>query len=130
MKLLLTVDPMSVYNPAAMNDCLFCKIIAGKIPAEIVYRGENVVAFKDINPQAPVHILVIPTKHIEKLTDPEANDGRMLSEIFSAIQKIAAENDLEKGFRVVTNCGAEAGQTVFHLHFHVLGKRPLTWPPG
>lgn len=113
-----------------MSDCLFCKIIEGNIPAEIVYRDDNVVAFKDINPQAPVHLLVIPVKHIDRLTNPEAADGKVLGAVFSAIQKLAEEMQLEKGFRVVTNCGPEAGQTVYHIHFHVLGKRALNWPPG
>jgi histidine triad (HIT) family protein len=113
-----------------MSDCLFCKIIEGKIPAEIVYRDEDVVAFKDINPQAPVHLLVIPVKHIDRLTSPEAADGKVLGAVFSAIQKLAKEMQLENGFRVVANCGPEAGQTVYHIHFHVLGKRTLNWPPG
>jgi histidine triad (HIT) family protein len=113
-----------------MNDCLFCKIVNGDIPADIVYRDENVVAFNDINPQAPVHILVIPTRHIRGLTSDEAKDGKMLSQVFTAIQKIAAEKGLDEGFRVVANYGAEGGQTVFHLHFHVMGKRTMTWPPG
>lgn len=109
---------------------MFCKIIDGTVPADIVYRDENVVAFRDINPQAPVHILVIPVKHVASLTSPEATDGKMLTEVFSTIQKIAADNGLEKGFRVVANCGEDGGQTVHHIHFHVLGKRILTWPPG
>lgn len=113
-----------------MSDCLFCKIVEGEIPADIIYRDENVVAFKDINPQAPVHVLVIPVRHIGRLTDPEASDGKVLSAIFSTIQKLAAELKLEQGFRVVANCGPEAGQTVYHIHFHVLGKRSLNWPPG
>ncbi|GAB1354560.1 MAG TPA: histidine triad nucleotide-binding protein [Candidatus Rifleibacterium sp.] len=113
-----------------MEQCLFCKIVDGKIPAEIVYRDDSVVAFKDINPQAPVHVLVIPVKHVAKLTDPAASDGKMLSQIFATIARLAGELGLEKGFRVVANCGDEAGQTVHHIHFHVLGKRRLNWPPG
>ncbi len=113
-----------------MEQCLFCKIVAGKIPAEIVYRDDSVVAFKDINPQAPVHLLVIPAGHVAKLTDPAAADGKMLSQIFAVITRLADEHGLEEGFRVVANCGDDAGQTVPHIHFHVLGKRRLTWPPG
>jgi len=113
-----------------MSDCLFCKIVEGKIPAEIIYRDEKVLAFKDINPQAPFHSLVIPTRHIDRLTSKEAANGELLSAIFSAIQKIADQHKLENGFRVVSNCGPDAGQTVFHIHFHVLGKRSLNWPPG
>jgi histidine triad (HIT) family protein len=110
--------------------CLFCKIVKGEIPADIVHRDDQVVAFRDISPQAPVHILVIPVKHIASLTEPEASNGEMLSKIFAVIQKIAADMKLDKGFRVVTNCGSDGGQTVDHIHFHVLGKRSLTWPPG
>ncbi len=113
-----------------MEQCLFCRIVAGEIPAEIVHRDENVVVFKDINPQAPVHLLAIPTKHIARLTQPEAADGVMLSQIFSVIQKMATGEGLDEGFRVVANCGDNAGQTVHHLHFHILGKRCLSWPPG
>jgi histidine triad (HIT) family protein len=113
-----------------MEQCLFCKIVAGKIPAEVVYRDNSVVAFKDINPQAPVHLLVIPVNHIERLTDKGASDGEMLSQIFAVIARLAEDLGLEKGFRVVANCGDDAGQTVPHIHFHVLGKRRLNWPPG
>jgi len=113
-----------------MEQCLFCRIITGEIPAEIVHRDENAVVFKDINPQAPVHLLVIPTRHIARLTDPEAADGKMLSQVFTVIQKMADEHGLEAGFRVVTNCGENAGQTVHHLHFHILGRRCMSWPPG
>ncbi len=113
-----------------MSDCLFCKIVDGKIPAEIIYRDEKVVAFKDINPQAPVHVLVIPVRHIDRLTSPEAAEGETLAAVFAVVQKLAADLQLENGFRVVTNCGPDGGQTVFHIHFHLLGKRSLNWPPG
>lgn len=109
---------------------MFCKIVAGKIPADIVYRDDSVVVFKDINPQAPVHLLVIPVQHIETLTAEGASDGKMLSQVFSVIGRLAGEHGLENGFRVVANCGEDAGQTVPHLHFHVLGRRRLHWPPG
>lgn len=109
---------------------MFCKIIDGKIPADIVYRDENVIAFKDINPQAPVHLLVIPVQHIDKLTAEGASEPQMLSRVFTVIGRLAVENGLEQGFRVVVNCGENGGQTVGHLHFHVLGKRVMSWPPG
>lgn len=109
---------------------MFCKIIEGKIPADIVYRDENVIAFKDINPQAPVHLLVIPVQHIDSLAADGADDPKMLSNVFSVIRMLAQEHALEHGFRVVANCGEDGGQTVGHLHFHVLGKRVLSWPPG
>jgi histidine triad (HIT) family protein len=108
-----------------MENCLFCKIINGEIPSSIVYQNDDVVAFKDINPQAPVHILVVPKKHIQCALDSEAADGKMLSAVFSAIAKIAKENKLDNGFRIINNCGADGGQTVPHLHFHLLGGRVL-----
>lgn len=111
-------------------DCLFCKIVSGDIKADIVYRDEDVLVFKDIDPKAPVHVLVIPTKHIERLTDREAANGKMLEKVFQAVQKIASELCLQDGFRVVSNCGHNGGQTVDHIHFHVLGQRQLNWPPG
>ncbi len=126
----LTKTTYKRYNPPAMVECIFCKIVKGEIPADIIYRDEQVVAFKDLNPQAPFHVLVIPTKHVEKVSDPEAANGEMLSGIFKAIQKLAKDNNLEEGFRVVTNCGEFGGQTVYHIHFHLLGKRQLNWPPG
>ena len=111
-------------------DCLFCKIINGEIKADIVYQDDDVLVFKDINPMAPVHVLVIPKRHIERLTDADATDGKMLEKIFSAVQKVASELGLDEGFRVVSNCGNNGGQTVYHIHFHVLGQRQLNWPPG
>lgn len=112
-------------------DCLFCKIIAGEIPSEKVYEDENVYAFKDINPEAPFHALVIPKKHIQSVSHIEQQDEELVGKVFSAIRKIANENGLdEDGYRVVTNIGENAGQTVLHMHFHVLGKRNLEWPPG
>ncbi len=108
-----------------MENCLFCKIINGEIPSSIVYKDDDVVAFKDINPQAPVHILVVPRKHIVSAAEKDASDGKMLSAVFSAIAKIAKENKLDNGFRIINNCGADGGQTVPHLHFHILGGRAL-----
>jgi histidine triad (HIT) family protein len=108
-----------------MENCLFCKIINGEIPANIVYKNDDVIAFKDINPQAPVHILVVPKKHIQCAADAEASDGKMLSSVFSAIAQIAKDNKLDKGFRIINNCGPDGGQTVPHLHFHILGGKSL-----
>jgi len=114
-----------------MNDCLFCGIVDGKIKAEIVYRDDAVVAFKDINPKAPVHILIIPRKHIASVLDLQESDGFVLAAIFRAAAKLADEHGIAKnGFRVVVNSGDDAGQTVFHLHYHLLGGRQLSWPPG
>ncbi|MCB4756008.1 MAG: histidine triad nucleotide-binding protein [Elusimicrobia bacterium] len=114
-----------------MDDCIFCKIAAGQIKSTIVYQSETVVAFRDVNPQAPVHVLVIPRKHIEKVVRLEEKDVPLLGELFKAIKSVAeSEKITEKGFRVVVNNGREAGQTVDHVHFHVLGGRPMEWPPG
>lgn len=111
-------------------DCLFCRIVAGEIPSEIVFSDERVVAFADINPQAPTHMLVIPRRHIPDAHALTYADGDLLAAMFGAIHTIAADAGIADGYRVVTNIGPEAGQSVFHLHFHVLGGRPMTWPPG
>lgn len=108
-------------------DCLFCKIIAGEIPSTKVYEDEFVYAFKDINPIAPVHILFIPKVHISGASAVTAENAEIVGKIFTAIAKVAAEMKLENGFRVVTNCGADAGQTVPHLHFHLLAGQPMGW---
>ncbi|MBQ9624514.1 MAG: histidine triad nucleotide-binding protein [Clostridia bacterium] len=114
-----------------MEDCLFCKIINGEIPSEKVYEDEYVYAFKDIDPKAPVHFLVIPKKHIRSVSHLEETDGEIVGKIFLAIKKIASEQGIDKeGYRVVTNIGENAGQSVLHLHYHVLGGRSLAWPPG
>jgi len=113
-----------------MTDCLFCKIVKGEIPSDRVHEDDDVIAFRDIAPKAPTHILVIPRRHIpdaHALTDA---DGGILSKLFAAARRVADEAGLENGYRVVTNIGPESGQTVFHLHFHVLGGRPMGWPPG
>jgi histidine triad (HIT) family protein len=112
-------------------DCIFCKIVKGEIPAEKVYEDEFVCAFRDINPQAPVHILVIPKKHIASLMDFSEEDLDLAGKIFFGLQQVAKKFGLEeKGFRVVNNMGQEGGQTVYHVHFHLLGGRQLLWPPG
>ena len=111
-------------------DCLFCKIVAGDIPSERVYDDDVVVAFRDINPRAPTHVLVVPRRHVpdaQHLTDV---DGELLARLFSAIRTLAAEAGLETGYRVVTNVGPDAGQSVAHLHLHLLGGRSMGWPPG
>ena len=109
-----------------MEDCLFCKIIKGEIPSTKVYEDEFVYAFKDINPEAPVHILVVPKKHIESVNRIEEVDENIIGKIFLAIKKIAKEQGLaERGYRIVSNCGKDAGQTVMHLHFHILGGKEL-----
>ena len=112
-------------------DCIFCKIANKEIPSTIVYEDEDVIAFRDLNPEAPVHILVIPKKHIASLNAATAEDQQLLGKFLLTIQKIAAEQGIaEKGYRVVTNCGEQGGQTVMHLHFHLMGGREMLWPAG
>ena len=108
-----------------MSDCLFCKIIAGSIPSTKVYEDETVFAFRDIAPQAPTHILVIPKAHMASVNDITAENSAVVSHIFEVIPQIAKAEGLDGGYRVVSNCGADAGQTVHHLHFHILGGREL-----
>jgi histidine triad (HIT) family protein len=111
--------------------CLFCKIIAGEIPAAKVYEDERVVAFNDINPQAPMHVLVVPREHVETLNDLTHEHDGLVGEMIRRGAAIAAQRGYAAGgFRTVFNCNADAGQTVFHLHLHVLGGRKMTWPPG
>ena len=112
-------------------DCLFCKIVAGEIPADIIYESDTAIAFRDINPQAPTHVLVIPRKHIATINDIEPEDQAIIASLYTAAKEIAvAEGIAEAGYRTVMNCNEGAGQTVFHIHLHVLGGRPLGWPPG
>ena len=115
-----------------MDQCLFCKIIKKEIPSRVVYEDEKVLAFNDVNPQAPVHILVIPKLHRKSLLEfQEKEEGSLIVHLFSVVQKIVKEIGLDqKGFRLVVNTGQDGGQTVFHLHFHILGGRFMTWPPG
>ena len=109
-----------------MEDCIFCKISKGEIPCNKVYEDEEILAFRDINPIAPVHILVIPKKHIASLLEVDKEDGRLIAKIYETINKIARDLEFEKdGFRVITNCGKDAGQEVMHLHFHVLAGKKL-----
>jgi histidine triad (HIT) family protein len=118
-------------TPARDENCLFCKIIAGEIPSKAVYQNDQVYAFRDINPGAPTHILVIPRAHIRDIAAAEAADGALLSTLVAAANDIAKQEGIaESGFRLVFNVGPDAGQSVFHLHLHLLGGRQLGWPPG
>ena len=111
--------------------CLFCKIIAGEIPASKVFEDDQLIAFNDINPQAPMHVLVVPKRHLATLNDLAAGDDALVGGMVRRAAAIAKENGFDgPGFRTVFNCNAQAGQTVFHLHLHVLGGRTMTWPPG
>ena len=112
-----------------MSDCLFCKIIAGEIPSNKVYEDELCYAFYDIDPQAPTHFLVIPKAHIQSVSAVNEENAPVVGHIFAVIAKLAAQLGLES-YRVVSNIGQQAGQSVFHLHFHVLSGRDMTWPPG
>lgn len=114
-----------------MTDCLFCRIVARTIPSRIVHEDDVAVAFEDVNPQAPVHVLVVPRKHVSSLKDMNSGDAALLGHLVLTCSKIAQEKGIaESGYRVVANTGREGGQTVFHLHFHVLGGRQIHWPPG
>ena len=113
-----------------MSSCLFCQIAAGERPATLVYRGDDVIAIRDINPQAPTHILVIPTKHIVSVAEMTREDEGLLGRMMAAAKAIAQQENLSKGYRLVINTGAQGGQTVHHLHVHLLGGRAMHWPPG
>ena len=114
-----------------MTDCIFCKIAAGEIPADIIYEDEDVLVFRDLNPQAPVHVLIIPRRHIATLNDLQREDAELIGKM-SLVAKTVAEQEgiAREGYRTVFNCNAGAGQTVFHIHMHMLGGRPMNWPPG
>ena len=111
-------------------DCVFCKIASGEIPSNRIYEDDQVLAFYDAAPQAPVHFLVIPKEHIASTDDIDEGNSAVVAHIFEVIARIAKNLDLVNGYRVVSNCGDDGGQTVGHLHFHVLAKRTLAWPPG
>jgi histidine triad (HIT) family protein len=114
-----------------VTGCLFCRIVAGEIPAAIVYQDDRLIAFKDINPQAPGHVLVIPRRHIASLNDLSAVDDALVGEMVRRASAIASEMGFsERGYRTVFNTNADAGQTVFHIHLHLLGGRRMEWPPG
>ena len=114
-----------------MSQCIFCKIVAEEIPSDKVYEDDQVLSFKDIDAQAPVHILVIPKKHIGSVLEVKPEDAQLIMHIMEVIQKIAVEHGLDQeGFRITVNTGRDGGQTVPHLHFHILGGRAMAWPPG
>jgi len=111
-------------------DCIFCKIINKEIPTTFIYEDEKVVAFKDINPQAPVHFLIIPREHLDSNEEITEENSDIVGHVFRVAKRLAKENGLESGYRIVNNCKDDGGQTVNHIHFHVLGGRQMMWPPG
>ena len=111
-------------------ECLFCRIVSGEIPSDRVHEDDDVIAFRDIAPRAPTHVLVIPRRHIPDAHALTESDGDLLAKLFTAVRQVADAAGLQNGYRVVTNVGPESGQTVFHLHLHLLGGRPMAWPPG
>ena len=113
-----------------MSDCLFCKIVSGEIPSQKLYEDDEILAFHDVAPQAPVHFLIVPKKHMDSLNDTSAEDAALLAHIVLKIKEIARDAGLENGYRVVINTGEDGMQSVQHLHVHVLGKRKMMWPPG
>ncbi len=114
-----------------MSDCLFCKVVAGEVPADIIYDNEHVLAFRDISPQAPTHVLIIPRRHIATINDLDAGDNELVGQLFLAAKEVAAQEGVDEvGYRVVMNCNEDAGQTVFHIHLHLMGGREMRWPPG
>jgi histidine triad (HIT) family protein len=115
-----------------MSDCIFCGIVGGEIPSDIVYEDEEILCFRDLQPQAPVHVLLIPKKHYESLDGVTESDGdkELLGHLMAKVHVIAELLGLDNGYRLVCNCGEDGLQTVNHLHFHLLGKRKLSWPPG
>ena len=115
----------------SMNDCLFCKIVAGEIPGSIVHQDDELVAFKDINPQAPLHVLIVPRRHIASLNDLNPEDDALVGSMLRRAAALAKQHGYaDRGYRTVFNTNREAGQTVFHIHLHLLAGRGLTWPPG
>ena len=111
--------------------CIFCDIIQKKVPAKVIYEDDHALAFEDIRPQAPVHTLVIPKKHISTNLELQENDNNLIGHLFQVANKLAKDKGIaERGFRLVMNCNPDAGQTVFHIHLHILGGRPMHWPPG
>ena len=114
-----------------MSDCLFCKMVAGDIQPDVVFEDDNVLVFRDMHPQAPVHVLVIPKMHIATTNDITAEQAGLVGKMVLAAQQVAADEGIaEPGYRMVMNCNPEAGQSVYHIHMHVLGGRPMNWPPG
>jgi histidine triad (HIT) family protein len=114
-----------------MENCIFCKMVSGEIEPDVVYEDDDVLAFRDLNPQAPTHVLVIPKRHISTINDLEDVDAGLVGQLYLAAKEVARNDGIsERGYRTVMNCNAEAGQSVFHVHLHVLGGRAMAWPPG
>lgn len=114
-----------------MCECIFCKIVSGEIPCSKVYEDDSVLCFNDINPEAPQHVIIIPKKHIKSLNDLDADDANLIGHIFMVAKEISKKLNIEKdGYRIVNNCGSNGGQSVNHMHFHLLGGRMMKWPPG
>jgi histidine triad (HIT) family protein len=120
---------MADHDPTYLADCLFCKIAAGEILADRVFEDDAVIVFHDINPKAPTHVLAIPRRHLASAADLTDADGDLLAALFGAMRRVAKDGGLDD-YRIISNVGAESGQSVFHLHFHLLGGRSMTWPPG
>jgi histidine triad (HIT) family protein len=114
-----------------MTDCLFCKFVSGEIKPQTVYEDDDVLAFRDINPQAPCHVLIVPKRHIPTLNDLKPDDAELVGKLYLAAHKVAQQEGIDRaGYRTVINCNEQAGQTVFHIHLHLMGGRPMGWPPG
>ena len=114
-----------------MSDCLFCKMVTGEIKPDVVYEDDAVLAFRDLNPQAPTHVLVIPKQHVATTNDLDAGNAELVGKLYLAAKQVAADAGIsDSGYRTVMNCNAGAGQSVYHLHLHLLGGRPMRWPPG
>jgi len=114
-----------------MTDCIFCKMVAGEIKPDTVYEDDNVMAFRDINPQAPLHVLIVPKEHISTINDLDEDHATLVGKLFLAAKQVARQEGMsERGYRAVMNCNEEAGQSVFHIHLHVLAGRTMRWPPG
>lgn len=112
------------------HDCLFCKIVREEIPATVVHRDDHVVAFRDVNPQAPTHILIVPRAHIASMNEAGEDNASLLGRLLLTAKDLAVKEGIDAGYRLVNNCGSPAGQSVFHIHVHLLGGRPMAWPPG
>ena len=127
----MKIEVCRLKTGGSMKNCLFCKIAGKEIPADIIYEDNDTVAFKDINPKAPVHVLIIPKKHIEKIADMEAEDQQLIGKLIFTAKNLAEELGISKdGYRLVFNNGKNAGQEVYHIHLHLLGGRSMQWPPG
>lgn len=114
-----------------MEDCVFCKIVKGEIPSSKVYEDDKIISFKDLSPEAPVHVLIIPKKHISSLNEVDSEAADIIAHIFKTVPKLVKELGIDEGgYRIVSNCGEDGGQSVPHVHFHLLGGRSLNWPPG